>query len=50
VQTVRTEDKPTVPLMVPQRKVEPVRIVPIILKVMFEPILRFFRRLFGKKS
>ncbi len=43
-------DRPvTRPLAVPaKREVEPVRIVPIILKVLFGPIIRFFKRLFGR--
>jgi carbon monoxide dehydrogenase subunit G len=44
-------DKPTAPLVVrPRAKpAEPVRIVPMIFRALFEPILRFFRRLLGRQ-
>jgi carbon monoxide dehydrogenase subunit G len=48
-QIAAVQSSPTRPLSVPARKVEPVRIVPIIFKVMWEGIARFFRRLFGGK-
>jgi carbon monoxide dehydrogenase subunit G len=41
-------ERPTTPVVV-ARKVEPVRILPLIFKAMVEPIVRFFRRLFGRR-
>jgi len=41
-------ERPTAPVIV--RKVEPLRILPMIFKAMFEPIVRFFRRLFGRPA
>jgi carbon monoxide dehydrogenase subunit G len=41
-------ERPTTPVIA-ARKVEPVRILPLIFKAMVEPIVRFFRRLFGRR-
>lgn len=41
---------PASPPVPRKREAEPLRIMPLILRALWEPIARFFRRLFGRKA